>query len=419
MKFTPATKVSLTVKRASEFQCPPGKGQAFLWSSDVDGFGVRATPNGEPSYVWQGRWQGKVVRVTIGPVSKIDLKAGASKSKELMGLAASGTDPREQKRLVKVKAAEQEAEKAAARVAKHFTLGKFADRYVEHLEKAGRISAKDVKALFRLHLHPHALSTKAARDVNTVDVLAILKTAARPGHRTSDKLRTSLLAAFNLATKRQAVSTGGIDFADFGIKINPVANINPIQASATTDKNPLSVDELRTYWKALQDVPGMYGQFLRLHLLSGGQRIVQLSRLTVQDIKDDHFELVDLKGRGNAVRKYAVPITPSIRTEIDALAAGKTGYLLDNGRGQPIEKSAISDWPERVRHGIAGFQLKRVRSGVETALSASGISKDIRGELQSHGIGGVQKRHYDAHDFLQEKSHALNVLFELLNGEIK
>jgi hypothetical protein len=91
----------------------------------------------------------------------------------------------------------------------------------------------------------------------------------------------------------------------------------------------------------------------------------------------------------------------------------------DNGRGQPIEKSAISDWPERVNHGIDGFQLKRVRSGVETALSASGISKDIRGELQSHGVGGVQKRHYDAHHYLEEKTHALNVLLGLLKGENK
>jgi hypothetical protein len=59
---------------------------------------------------------------------------------------------------------------------------------------------------------------------------------------------------------------------------------------------------------------------------------------------------------------------------------------------------------------IEGFQLKRVRSGVETLLAANRISREIRGHVQSHGLTGIQARHYDGHDYMLEKRHALELL---------
>jgi hypothetical protein len=67
-----------------------------------------------------------------------------------------------------------------------------------------------------------------------------------------------------------------------------------------------------------------------------------------------------------------------------------------------------------VAEAIPGFQLKRVRSGVETLLASQGVSREIRGHLQSHGLTGVQYRHYDGHDYLPEKRRALELLFEAI-----
>jgi hypothetical protein len=36
--------------------------------------------------------------------------------------------------------------------------------------------------------------------------------------------------------------------------------------------------------------------------------------------------------------------------------------------------------------------------------------------LQSHGIAGVQARHYDGHDYMDEKRQALETLFRLLDA---
>jgi hypothetical protein len=59
---------------------------------------------------------------------------------------------------------------------------------------------------------------------------------------------------------------------------------------------------------------------------------------------------------------------------------------------------------------VEGFQLKRIRSGIETLLAAKGVSREVRGHLQSHGLTGVQARHYDGHDYMPEKLGAIDIL---------
>lgn len=54
-----------------------------------------------------------------------------------------------------------------------------------------------------------------------------------------------------------------------------------------------------------------------------------------------------------------------------------------------------------------GFELRDLRRTCETMLAALGVSSDVRAQLQSHGLGGVQTRHYDRHTYMNEKLAAL------------
>jgi hypothetical protein len=86
-----------------------------------------------------------------------------------------------------------------------------------------------------------------------------------------------------------------------------------------------------------------------------------------------------------------------------------------SGGRLPIEPSTASNWAhETVAEAMPGFQLKRVRSGVETLLAANDINREVRGHLQSHGITGVQYRHYDGHDYMPQKRQALEVLMSTI-----
>ena len=80
-----------------------------------------------------------------------------------------------------------------------------------------------------------------------------------------------------------------------------------------------------------------------------------------------------------------------------------------------VAATSLSAWAvEAAGDTIPDFQAKRIRSGVETILASAGVSKEIRGRLQSHGVAGVQARHYDGHDYMTEKRKALATLHKLL-----
>lgn len=53
---------------------------------------------------------------------------------------------------------------------------------------------------------------------------------------------------------------------------------------------------------------------------------------------------------------------------------------------------------------VSGPNLRRT---AETHMAALGISSDVRAQIQSHGLGGIQARHYDRHDYMPEKRAAL------------
>jgi integrase len=53
------------------------------------------------------------------------------------------------------------------------------------------------------------------------------------------------------------------------------------------------------------------------------------------------------------------------------------------------------------------FSMRDLRRTAETHMAALGISSDVRAQIQSHGLGGIQARHYDRHDYMPEKRAAL------------
>ena len=106
-------KIAFTAGRVSGFKCPPDKKQAFLWDVTAPGLGLRTTPAGKPAYVFQGVYQGKDVRLTIGSPAAWCIPDAQAKARELQRLIDEGKDPRELKRDALAAQAEREANAAA------------------------------------------------------------------------------------------------------------------------------------------------------------------------------------------------------------------------------------------------------------------------------------------------------------------
>lgn len=261
-----------------------------------------------------------------------------------------------------------------------------------------------------------------ASEITQDQVIDMLRRLTEQGKgRTSNKLRTYLRAAYQCAVGVRVTASIPVAFKAYGVHINAVAQTRRDGRFDRADKRPLTADELRAYWRLIEKLPDLRGRCLRLHLLTGGQRIEQLVRLRWTDVRADSITIYDTKGRpGQGARMHMVPIIKAARRDLQAFE--HTGdHVFSTTKGvKSISGTTLSGWAAQVvGDAIEGFQLKRVRSGVETLLAANRISREIRGHVQSHGLTGIQAQHYDGHDYMLEKRQALEVLArELTDGVI-
>lgn len=237
--------------------------------------------------------------------------------------------------------------------------------------------------------------------------------------RTSNKRRTYLRAAYQCAMDVRVSASIPVAFKPYGVQSNPVALTKRDRQFDSADKRPLTIDELRAHWRLIEKLPGLRGRCLQLHLLTGGPRIEQLVRLRWAGVRADAITIHDAKGRpGQGARAHTVPITKGAGRDMQALERVGDHVFLTTKGVKSIFGTTLSGWAAQVvGDAIEGFQLKRVRSGVETLLAANRIGREIRGHVQSHGLTGIQARHYDGHDYMLEKREALEVLArELTRG---
>ena len=320
-----------------------------------------------------------------------------------------------------VAAAAAAAAVAAVEAAAKYTLKNLLTSYCDYLKSQSRISHKAALNIFETHVFKPwpKLAGLPANAVDMDQIADVLRRVFDEGKgRTSNKLRAYMRAAFELARTARAKAAIPASFKLFGVRENPVSGTAPDSASNRARKDPLSLTEMRQYWRLIEHLPAPQGPVLRLHLLTGGLRIEQLLRLRTADIHTNYIVLFDGKGRpGHGVRLHHVPLLESAATALrECLPIGEFALSLKEGRA-PIGTRTFSTWASAaaLMH-IKGFQARRIRSGVETLLAAAGVSESIRGRLQSHGLSGVQNRHYDGHDYLNETRAALDVLHARLTG---
>lgn len=323
---------------------------------------------------------------------------------------------------IAIKAAEKTARAvalAAAEDAQKHTLENLLSDYCDHLEFLGRSAHRDARSIFKNHVvEPWPkLAALPAREVSTEQVADMMRRALELGKgRTANKLRSYIRAAYQTAKAARSKASIPVRFKSYQITSNPAADTEPDESANKADKRPLNADELRIYWQCIKTIPGFKGAVLRLHLMTGGQRIEQLVNLLTENVSDESITLVDSKGRpGKPPRPHTLPMIPPAAAAMQQCKPQGV-YALSTDKGMThLAATSLSAWSvQAVGDQIHDFQAKRVRSGVETLLAGAQISSEIRGRLQSHGVSGVQTRHYDGHDYLAEKRHALETLHKLV-----
>lgn len=422
--------MTITGKTLNEIQ--PGK---FLRIDKINPAGsleARKRTSGGVIFYWRVTLKGKTERHHIGTYdSSAPPKALTATSKGFSIAAAKRAAEdlanmhdrnREIGGLTAVKLAKKQSVEAAViaeQQAKEFTLSKLLDKYCDYLEKKGRRSHKDARSIFQLHIK-EPFPKSAAQPANSLPMERFVEMMRRlqvMGHgRTSNKLRSYVRAAFEVARHAKADATIPAAFLDFGVVHNPLADTVIDTSANKFDKNPLSIEQMRVYWDAIKDLDGLHGSVLRLHLLTGAQRIEQFVKLQTDEIKNGEILLWDGKGKpGKGPRKNPVPLIPAAVIALtECRPTGKFALTTDAGTTH-IHATTLLKWAQAaVGTKIPKFKAKQLRSGVETLLASLKIPTEIRGRLQSHGIAGVQNNSYNGHEYMDEQREALLILYEHL-----
>lgn len=395
---------------------------------------ARRLSTGAVQFYWRYANEGRTHREPLGPYDPVSPPKKLEPTSRGLSIAAARERCRQLSLkhtklhgvggLKEAKAIERRqyvADKEAEATRATHSLGKLLDDYVKHQATQGRVSAREAKNLFDLHVVKAwpTLAQTPASEITQDQVIDMLRRLTEQGKgRTSNKLRAYLRAAFQCAVDVRVTASIPVAFKAYAVQANPAAQTRRDGRFDGADKRPLSADELRAYWQLIEKLPGLSGRCLRMHLLTGGQRIEQLVRLRWVDVRADSITIHDTKGRpGRGPRAHTVPIIKAALRDLQAFE--RVGdHVFSTTKGvKPISGTTLSGWAAQVvGDAIEGFQLKRVRSGVETLLAANRISREIRGHVQSHGLTGIQARHYDGHDYMQEKREALDLLHRELTA---
>lgn len=427
-------KARLTAGRIRDFECRPEMAQCFLRDTDTQGLGVRAT-KGAKAFIFQSKLKdGSTIRRTIGDVRAWKLDDAKEEARRLQTLIDKGTDPREldrEKAAAKTAAiATKEAENVAAEGRKQYTFKALCNAYCDHLAAKGKTqSARQARSIFKVHVF-EAFPDIAALPAPKIDsdhaATLIRKVMEQGKGRAAGVLRSYLSAAFNAARKARYDAKLPSDLIAYGVKDNPAEIIATI--AVNRGDRTLVADELKAYMAALSD-DDLSDQALKLALFSGGQRMAQLLRPKVSDYDQENqtLRLWDGKGKRTSPREHLLPLAPKGAAIVEKLVERARKQEEANAKKEFREPTYNSLWlfsshgkaqlvdttpgkrAAEISKTMKGepFDLRDIRRTCETMLAGMRVHKDIRSQLLSHGLSGVQDAHYDRHGYIDEKRAAL------------
>jgi len=387
-------------KRAVDLLQPAVSTQ-FLWDrggrDSVNGFGVRVTPAGIKSYVFQYRLGGREARtrrITIGKHGAWTPDTARSRAKELERMVDAGIDPAE---------ADKERRRQAVDLAFSTYVGRFFEGYLrsrwKRPDEAHRLLIRDAVAV---------LGKKPLPALTRADLNALWERMAnRPA------LARQMFAVMRKLF-RWAVERGDIDRS-------PMEGSSAPPAVAARDR-VLTDKELQTLWLAVSSIGTPYEGFYKL-LIATGQRKDEVARLPWKEL--DRAAAVWLLPPERAKNGVAhiIPLSPLALASIDSIA-GKAewpqrGFVFTTGKA-PIanfsrHKARLDKKVDELSVSVGQAKAERwrthdIRRTVATGLQRLGVRFEVTEAVLNHvsgakaGIAGV----YQRHDWADEKRMALN-----------
>lgn len=380
--------------------------EMFLWDDQLRGFGLRSTPNGAKSYVFQYRMGGREAparRYTIGRHGSPWTPQSARKEAERIAmLVAQRVDPVQ---------ADHERRRQAVDLAFEAYVETFIELYLKKRWKqwplgAGVLRREAVAVLKRKPLPSIKRSDLAA----IWDRLQDRPAVARLTHATLRKLF------------RWALSRGDLERS-------PLEGVEAPPPVAARDR-VLSDDELAAVWSGAEAIGWPFAGLLKLLMLTG-QRREEVAGLSWEELDRAGSTWILPAARSKNGKPHLVPLSAPALAVLDEVAGGDEwparGLVFSTTGTTPV--SGFSKVKRRLDDHLGAalgepappWRLHDLRRTVATGLQRLGIRFEVTEAVLNHssgsrsGIAGV----YQRYDWALEKRDALTAWGDFISKRLR
>ena len=354
--------MKLTEKLIQLTKAPP-IGRTTL--TDGRGLQLRITSNNKRSWSLQYRFNGRVLKTTLGVWPSVSL-ANARKLADRSRLqVASGIDPQTAKRKAK-------SDRLSFKEAwKNFDM--------LHIDDLKPKTAKEYRRSAKRYILPK-FKNIVLKDVKKADVVALMDRIRR---------RAPILANRTLALLRKFFNwCVGRDY----IQVNPALSI-PKAKKEMARSRILSLNEMRSIFTASSKLSNGNHLLVKLMLLTG-QRQNVIARLESGELKEDYLEIEG--DRNKSGERIKVPLSTIAKSLIEEFGNKEGKYLVSTTNGEkPISGFSKLKLKLDKLSGVYDWRFHDFRRGMITYLEENGLDRAYSERILNHkdrSITGIYAR---------------------------
>ncbi|MGE0774434.1 MAG: tyrosine-type recombinase/integrase [Sphingomonadaceae bacterium] len=406
----------------------PGEKDVYLWDAggdeQVKGFGLKVTPGGAKTFIFQYRMGGretKTQRWTIGKYGTWTADAARKEAKRLSMLVDQDINPIEDKR---------RREREAATLGFTDYIETFTDGY---LKTDWGTSWPLAKRQLEMHVVPHLKDTPLPA-IKVADLNPIFDAL-----RSSPGVRRGVWAVLNKMLN-WAEKRGDIDR-------NPMSGMDAPK-HVPRRKRVLSPDELYACWHASYELDDPRGVLVRLLMITL-QRRSEVAALPWAELNQAQRQWLLPGERSKNNQDHVIPLADLAMAEFESLGWKRRGLVLPCSTGKTpvssfsdmkaaLDKAMLPILQKRAderadalgedRHPIelVPWRLHDLRRTGTTNLQALGFPIEVGERVINHHEGGEAsgiRAVYNLYDYLPEKTRALDSwaehLARLVTGSVE
>ncbi len=381
----PSAKITKTAVDTAK----PEAADWFLWDTELKGFGLKVAKGGRKSYVCQyrtpGGRSGEDRRITIGGHgSPWTVETARSEARKILGRAANGEDPAQEKQDLK----------------KRLSVAELCDQYLKHgcaTKKASTLATD--KGRIERHIKA-LLGRKKVHDVSRGDVKKFLqdvahgKTAADV--KTGKRGRAIVRGGQGTATRTVGLLGGIFAYAvDCGmIEASPVIGVK--RFADKKGNRYLSQQELVALGEGLRKAEGegenqLAISVIKLLVFTGARKNeIQGLKWSEVDFGSGYLKLADSK-----TGQKSIPLNAgALQVLNDQERLARNDHVFPAFRGDGHYEGTPKVW-ERIRQaaGLNDVRLHDLRHSFASIAVAGGASLPIIGALLGHAHSATTQRY--------------------------